>query len=188
RRGGRSPGGRSGGGGSSSGATAPLGGPLGPPGATPPGGGGKASPGRAPPPRAAAPAPPGSRPHTPPAERESAIQPAREAGAPAVIGSVAFDRMADEDDVRTMMGVSPEQAAEFMAARGCDVAGLNCGTGVDTGMAASIVRRYRASCGLPAMAQPNAGQPVLENMMVLYQETPEQMAERRRQAPRPGGP
>jgi 5-methyltetrahydrofolate--homocysteine methyltransferase len=111
-------------------------------------------------------------------ELDIAIEAAREAGAPVVIGSVAFDRMADEEDVRTMMGVSPEEAAEFMAKRRCDVAGLNCGTGVDMTMAAAIVRRYRASCGLPTMAQPNAGQPVLENMKVLYKETPEQMGER----------
>jgi 5-methyltetrahydrofolate--homocysteine methyltransferase len=108
-------------------------------------------------------------------ELEIAIAAAREAGAAAVIGSIAFDRMADEDDVRTMMGISPEQAAEFMAARGCDVAGLNCGTGVDMAMAAAIVRRYRAAAGLPVMAQPNAGQPVLEGLKVLYKETPEEM-------------
>ena len=109
-------------------------------------------------------------------ELELAIAAAREARAPAVIGSIAFDRMADEDDVRTMMGISPEQAAEFMAAHGCDLAALNCGTGVDMSMAAAIVRRYRAVSGLPVMAQPNAGQPVLENMRVLYKETPEEMA------------
>ena len=63
-----------------------------------------------------------------------------------------------------------------MAAQGCDVAALNCGTGVDMRMAAQIVRRYRATSGLPVMAQPNAGQPVLENMQVLYKETPEEMA------------
>jgi len=109
-------------------------------------------------------------------ELEIAIAAAKEAGAPAIIGSVAFDKMADEDDVRTMMGISPEQAAEFMVAQGCDVAGLNCGTGVDMRMAASIVRRYRAASDLPVMVQPNAGQPVLENMQVLYKETPEEMA------------
>jgi 5-methyltetrahydrofolate--homocysteine methyltransferase len=110
-------------------------------------------------------------------ELEIAIAAAREAGAKVVVGSVAFDKMADEDDVRTMMGISPEQAAEFMAAHGCHVAGLNCGTGVDMRMAASIVRRYRAASGLPVMVQPNAGQPVLENLQVLYKETPEEMAE-----------
>jgi len=84
--------------------------------------------------------------------------------------------MVDEDDVRTMMGISPERAAEFMAAHGCDVAALNCGTGIDMAIAARIVARYRAACGLPVMVQPNAGQPVLENMKVVYKETPEEMA------------
>jgi 5-methyltetrahydrofolate--homocysteine methyltransferase len=37
------------------------------------------------------------------------------------------------------------------------------------------VRRYRATCGLPVMAQPNAGAPVLEDMKVLYKQTPEEM-------------
>jgi 5-methyltetrahydrofolate--homocysteine methyltransferase len=104
------------------------------------------------------------------------IEAAREAGACIVIGSFAFDRMADEDDVRTMMGISPEQAAEFMAGHGCDVAGLNCGTGVDMRLAADVARRYRAAGGLPVMAQPNAGAPVLEDLRVVYRQTPEEMA------------
>ncbi len=108
-------------------------------------------------------------------ELEIAIQASKEAGAPVVIGSVAFDKMMDVDDVRTMMGVSPEQAAEFMVAHGCDILALNCGTFIDMNRAASIVRRYRAISGLPTMAQPNAGQPVLENMKVLYKETPDEM-------------
>jgi 5-methyltetrahydrofolate--homocysteine methyltransferase len=109
-------------------------------------------------------------------ELEIAIAAAREAGAPAVIGSLAFDKMLDQDEVRTMMGVSPELAAEFLARQGADIAGLNCGTGVDMRMAADVTRRYRSACGLPVMAQPNAGQPVLENMKVLYKETPDEMA------------
>jgi 5-methyltetrahydrofolate--homocysteine methyltransferase len=108
-------------------------------------------------------------------ELEIAIAAAKEAGARVVIGSIAFDRMADEYDVRTMMGVSPEQAAEFMAVKGCHVAAINCGTGVDMRMAAAIVRRYRATCGLPVMVQPNAGAPVLEDLQVVYKETPEEM-------------
>lgn len=105
-----------------------------------------------------------------------AIEASREAGVPVVIGSLAFDKMLDEDEVRTMMGVSPEHAAEFLAGKGADIAGLNCGTGIDMTMAADVARRYRSACGLPVMAQPNAGQPVLENLEVLYKETPEQMA------------
>jgi 5-methyltetrahydrofolate--homocysteine methyltransferase len=109
-------------------------------------------------------------------ELEIAIAAAREAGAPVVIGSLAYDKMADVDEVRTMMGVSPEMAAEFMAARAVDVLALNCGTFVDVALATDVVRRYRSVSGLPVMAQPNAGQPVLEDFKVVYHETPEQMA------------
>jgi len=109
-------------------------------------------------------------------ELEIAIAAAQEVGASVVIGSIAFDKMVEVNDVRTMMGVSPEYAAEFMAQRGCQILALNCGTGINMTMAADIVRRYRNVSGLPCMAQPNAGQPVLENMKVLYKETPEEMA------------
>jgi 5-methyltetrahydrofolate--homocysteine methyltransferase len=109
-------------------------------------------------------------------ELKLAIQAAREAGAACVIGSMAFDVMHDGREVRTMMGIAPEAAAEFMAEHGVDIAALNCGTGVDMLKAADTVRRYRSACNLPVMAQPNAGQPVLENMQVVYKQTPEEMA------------
>ena len=110
-------------------------------------------------------------------ELEIAIEAAREAGAPVVIGSLAFDKMLEQYEARTMMGVSPEMAAEFLASKGADIAGLNCGTGVDMALAADIARRYLKAAELPVMAQPNAGQPALVNLKVMYQETPAQMAE-----------
>lgn len=110
-------------------------------------------------------------------EMDLALAAAREAGAPVVIGSFAFDRMLDEEDARTMMGVSPEMAAEFLVARGADVAALNCGTGIGMSMAADIARRYARTAGLPVMAQPNAGQPSLAGLTIVYDGTPEQMAE-----------
>ena len=106
-----------------------------------------------------------------------AIAAAKAAGAPAIIGSMAFDKMQEGDEVRTMMGTSPEQAAEFMAEAGCDIMALNCGTGIDMWRAVDTAKRYRSVSGLPIMAQPNAGLPVLENMKVLYKETPEEMAQ-----------
>lgn len=105
-----------------------------------------------------------------------AIRRAKAAHVSCVIGSMAFDRMQEGDEVRTMMGTSPEQAAEFMAEAGCDILALNCGTGIDMAFAADTARRYRSISSLPIMAQPNAGLPVLENMKVLYKETPEEMA------------
>ena len=104
------------------------------------------------------------------------IEAAREAGAPCVIGSMAYDVTLDGSTFRTMMGVDPERAAEFMEERGADIVALNCGTGMDMEHARQAVERYRAASGLPVMAQPNAGQPKLVNMKVVYDETPEQMA------------
>ncbi len=107
-----------------------------------------------------------------------AIEAAKMAGAPCVIGSLAFDVMVDGSDVKTMMGIAPEEAAAFLRDVGADVAALNCGSGVDVGWAARVVKRYRAVCDLPTMAQPNAGLPVLENMKVVYKQAPGEMAAR----------
>lgn len=107
-----------------------------------------------------------------------ALECAKAAGAPCVIASLAFDVTLDRSDLRTMMGVGPEDAAAFVVDAGADVLALNCGSGVDVEWAARAVARYRAVSDLPTMAQPNAGQPVLENLKVVYKETPEVMAAR----------
>jgi 5-methyltetrahydrofolate--homocysteine methyltransferase len=103
------------------------------------------------------------------------ITAAREAGAPCVIGSMAYDVTLDGSTFRTMMGVDPERAAAFMEEHGADIVALNCGTGMDMERARQAVLRYRAVTALPLMIQPNAGQPKLVNMKVVYDETPEQM-------------
>jgi 5-methyltetrahydrofolate--homocysteine methyltransferase len=103
------------------------------------------------------------------------IQAAKRAGAPCIIGSMAYDVTLDGSTFRTMMGVNPERAAEFMQQNGADIVALNCGTGMDMERARAAVERYRETTGLPVMVQPNAGQPKLVNMQVCYDETPEQM-------------
>ena len=100
---------------------------------------------------------------------------AREAGAACVIGSMAYDVTLDGSTFRTMMGIDPERAAEFMAEHGVDIVALNCGTRMDMERARQAVERYKRTTGLPVMAQPNAGQPKLVDMKVVYDETPEQM-------------
>lgn len=104
------------------------------------------------------------------------IAAAREAGAPCVIASMAFDLNRDGKDVRTMMGVRVEQAAEALQAAGADVLAINCGTGVDLTWAARILQRYRSASDLPLMAKPNNGLPELIDMQVVYRQTPDQMA------------
>ena len=103
------------------------------------------------------------------------LQAARDAGAPCVIGSMAYDVTLDGSTFRTMMGVDPERAAAFMQEHGVDIVALNCGTGMDMERARQAVLRYLQITDLPIMAQPNAGQPKLMDMKVVYDETPAQM-------------
>jgi 5-methyltetrahydrofolate--homocysteine methyltransferase len=105
------------------------------------------------------------------------INAAKAAGAPCVIGSMAYDVTLDGSTFRTMMGIDPERAAEFMQEHGADIVALNCGTGMDMQRACQAVERYKQATDLPVMAQPNAGLPKLINMKVVYDETPDQMVQ-----------
>jgi 5-methyltetrahydrofolate--homocysteine methyltransferase len=105
------------------------------------------------------------------------IQAAKAAGAPCVIGSMAYDVTLDGSTFRTMMGIDPERAAEFMQENGADVVALNCGTGMDMTRAREAALRYKAACNLPVMVQPNAGLPKLVNMKVVYDQTPAEMVQ-----------
>lgn len=105
-----------------------------------------------------------------------AIDAAKAAGAPCIIASLAYDLSADKSFYVTMMGVMPDRAAQFIEERGAHIVALNCGTGMDMNGAAMVAKIYRASCGLPAMVQPNAGLPVLENLKAVYKQLPADMA------------
>lgn len=101
-----------------------------------------------------------------------AIEAARAANAPSIIASLAYDLSVDGTFYKTMMGISPEQAAEFIEGKGAHFAALNCGTGMDMKGAALVTRLYRSHCSLPVMVQPNAGLPVLENLKAVYKQLP----------------
>ena len=103
------------------------------------------------------------------------IQASKAAGAQCIIGSMAYDVTLDGSTFRTMMGIEPERAAEFMEEHGAHIVALNCETGMEMERARDAVERYRNVTSLPVMVQPNAGKPQLINMKVVYDETPEQM-------------
>lgn len=105
-----------------------------------------------------------------------AIDAAKAAGAPCIVASLAYDLSQDKTFYVTMMGVKPEQAAEFIGERGANVVALNCGTGMDMPGAAIVAAIYREHCQLPVMVQPNAGLPVLEKGKAVYKQSPADMA------------
>ncbi len=105
------------------------------------------------------------------------IRAGQAAGAKCIIGSMAYDVTLDGSTFRTMMGVEPEKAAVFMEEQGAHIVALNCGTRMDMQRALTAVERYKSVTSLPVMVQPNAGQPRLVDMKVVYDETPEQMVQ-----------
>lgn len=105
-----------------------------------------------------------------------AIDASKAAGAACVIASFAYDLSQDKSFYVTMMGVTPERAAELAEERGANIIALNCGTGMDMNGAAMVAKQYREACSLPVMVQPNAGLPILENMKAVYKQLPVDMA------------
>jgi len=105
-----------------------------------------------------------------------AIDAAKAAGAPCIIGSLAYDLSMDGTFFVTMMGVSPEKAARFVEKQGGHIVALNCGTGMDMIGAAKVARLYRKRSKLPTMVQPNAGLPVLEGGRAVYKQMPAETA------------
>ncbi len=76
----------------------------------------------------------------------------------------------------TMMGVTPDRAAAGLEEAGADVAGSNCGSGIENII--EIARIMKPSTGLPLWFKPNAGLPELIDGKTVYRETPEEMASR----------
>ncbi len=90
------------------------------------------------------------------AEAELAVAAARTTGLPVIAGMVYG---AGRNGDRTIMGVTPEQAAERLAAAGADVIGANCGE--SAARLLPICVRLRAATSLPLWLKPDAGRPHL---------------------------
>ena len=116
----------------------------------------------------------------------AAVRAARRAGAPLVAASLAFDRLPN-GNLRTMMGVSPEQAAKALAAEGVDLIGANCGTRMATSDFARVVGAFRSAAPLPAAIQANAGSPELVDGRAVYGLSPEAFADGMLDVVRAGG-
>ena len=108
-------------------------------------------------------------------EAAAAVRAARAAGAAVIIASMAFDRTR-KGDVRTMMGVSPQDAAVALVGAGADVVGANCGTKMMPPDFVEVVSAMKANVAVPIIVQANAGQPELVDGRAVYRLSPEQFA------------
>jgi 5-methyltetrahydrofolate--homocysteine methyltransferase len=108
------------------------------------------------------------------AEATLAVKAVKENTSCEAIATFTFSLTAN-NDYRTMMGVSPEQAAEAMGEAGADIIGTNCGNGIERMIA--IVRAMRTVAkDIPILVHANAGLPQNINGVDTFPESPEDMA------------
>ena len=102
-------------------------------------------------------------------EAKAAIQGVRSVTDLPLVCSFSYDR-----GKRTMMGVSPTQAARQLADLGTDLIGINCGRSLEENLQNMVELRQATS--LPIWFKPNAGLPQIdENNRTSYSLTPGEM-------------
>lgn len=107
-------------------------------------------------------------------EAAAAIEAARQVCSLPLVVTMTFNL--DRVGFRTMMGVSPEAAVRRLEEAGADAVGSNCGNGMEEMI--GLMREMRPLTSLPLIAQPNAGLPQLQEGQVIYDQTPEEFAQR----------
>ena len=106
-------------------------------------------------------------------EALTAIRATKENTGMEVICTFTFDSI-DENEFRTMMGISPAEVAIACSEAGADIIGTNCGNGLKNMI--YIIRQMREAVpNIPILVHANAGLPVIEDGEISYPETPEQM-------------
>jgi methionine synthase I (cobalamin-dependent) len=105
------------------------------------------------------------------AEASLGLAAALRTGLPVLV-SFAFESGRNKD--RTMMGVTPEQAAQRMTAEGAAGVGANCGVGIAEYV--PVCRRLRAATPLPLWIKPNAGLPEMVEGRPAYRTSPDEFA------------
>jgi len=108
------------------------------------------------------------------AEAKAALRAAKEATDLPTVVSMTFEKGAA--GYATVMGVTPERAAEELTAAGADAVGSNCGSGIDNMV--DVAQLLRPATDLPVWIKPNAGMPELVDGRTVFRQTPEEMVAR----------
>ena len=112
-----------------------------------------------------------------PSEVEVAVSAAMACGDLPIITTYAFQRTG-ENEYRTMMGTSVEEAVSRALAAGAHIVGANCGTALSFPEYLELAAQLVAAAGnSPVIVQPNAGAPHLIDGQTVYLATPAELAE-----------
>jgi len=106
-------------------------------------------------------------------EAMAAIRATKENTRLEVICTFTFDPTG-ENEYRTMMGISPAEAAIACVEAGADIIGTNCGNGLKN-MIKIVEQMRKIAADIPILVHANAGLPEIRNGETVYPETPEQM-------------
>lgn len=90
--------------------------------------------------------------------------------------SLTYQKDADGNNFHTMMGNDPVESSRRLAEAGADAVGTNCGNGIEDMI--GLVERIAAATDRPVFAEPNAGLPKLVRGETVFDESPQQMAEK----------
>jgi methionine synthase I (cobalamin-dependent) len=104
-------------------------------------------------------------------EARIAVEAAASTGLP-VVACMVFDSGRNKD--RTMMGVTPSQAASELTQAGAHAIGANCGVGADDYV--RICEALVSATDRPIWVKPNAGIPELVGGAAVYRTSPEVFA------------
>lgn len=85
---------------------------------------------------------------------------------------------------RTMMGVSPEQAAGELTDAVTDIVGANCGNGIEQMI--GIAAEFRKFTQVPILIHANAGVPEFVEGKTVFRQSPSDMASRVKELCKPG--
>ena len=107
-------------------------------------------------------------------EATLAIRAVKEATNLPVIATMTYDK--GPRGFFTMMGVQPERAVVELREAGADVTGANCGNGIDNMV--EIAKQMRSATDGYLLVHSNAGIPAIRKGHIVYDETPDYMAER----------
>lgn len=106
-------------------------------------------------------------------EMKTAIKAAKSSTGLVVIASMSFN--VDKQGFRTMMGVSPTDAASGMLEVGADIVGANCGN-VEMKQMPELISEMKAAGAQYIIAEPNAGAPLVVDGETVFPQTPDEMA------------
>jgi len=106
-------------------------------------------------------------------EAKAALKGAKQACSLPVVACMTFEH--GPRGFATIMGTTPAQAAEALAAAGADAVGSNCGSGIVSMI--EVTKLMRPAVDLPLWIKPNAGLPELVGGQTVFRETPDEFAE-----------